>query len=90
VEVTRGTSFVVELGSTPTTGYRWQLPTVPDGIELLDRDFTAPAGGAVGGGGTEVFHLRSNRTGHVELIFELRREWEAEPIETRTIEVDST
>ncbi len=65
-------------------------PDLPEGTELLGRDFAPRPGAAVGGGGTEVFRLRCNQIGRTQLSFELKRPWEAEAIETRTIEVDAT
>ncbi|MDM0075641.1 protease inhibitor I42 family protein [Variovorax sp. J2P1-59] len=84
-----GTPFDVELGATPSTGYIWELPSPPDGVQLLGSDFRQPATAAIGDGGTQVFHLRASAAGHFELSFQLKRRWETTPIETQVIEVDA-
>ena len=84
-----GAPFDVELGSAPTTGYMWQLESVPAGVQLLGTDFSQPPNAAIGDGGTQVFHLKTEHAGRFELRFELKRRWEATPIQTRQIDVES-
>jgi predicted secreted protein len=36
IRVTLGELFEIGLGERPTTGFRWRLVEVPDGIELID------------------------------------------------------
>ena len=89
MDVESDTPFDVELGSAPTTGYAWELKSLPEGVELLGSDFSLPPNAAVGDGGTQVFHLRTSRPGRFELPFVLKRRWEIEPIDSRTIEVEA-
>jgi predicted secreted protein len=89
LDVETDTPFDVELGSAPTTGYAWELRSLPEGVELLGSDFSLPADAAPGDGGVQVFHVRTTRPGHFELPFVLKRRWESEGIEARVIEVES-
>jgi predicted secreted protein len=89
LDVETGKPFEVELGSAPTTGYMWELRSVPEGVELLGTDFALPPDAAIGDGGTHVFRLKTDRTGRFDLHFVLKRRWETEPIETRVIEVEA-
>jgi predicted secreted protein len=88
VTVAAGEPFDVELGSSPSTGYTWQLEP-PSGVQHLGTDFSQQPDAAVGDGGTAVFHLKTEHAGHFELHFELRRRWESEPVTTKQIDVDS-
>jgi predicted secreted protein len=89
MDVEIGVPFDVELGSAPTTGYAWELLSLPVGIELLGSDFSLPPGAAIGDGGVQVFHLRTSRAGHFELRFVLKRRWQTQPIQERIVEVES-
>ncbi|MBS0507094.1 MAG: protease inhibitor I42 family protein [Proteobacteria bacterium] len=85
--VSVGVPFDVPLNSTPTTGYLWELPSSPVGVELLGSDFKQGPAAAMGDGGTQVFHLRANTSGSYKLNFQLKRRWESTPIETMEVEV---
>ncbi len=87
--VSVGVPFDVHLGATPTTGYLWELPSPPAGVQLLGRDFEQPPAAAIGDGGTQVFHLCATVSGRFSLCFQLKRRWETAPIETQLIEVDA-
>jgi predicted secreted protein len=84
-----GAQFDVELGATPTTGYTWELASVPLGVQLSGSEFKLPSGAGIGDGGTQVFHLQVDHVGRFDLYFQLKRRWEAAPIETRLIEVEA-
>jgi predicted secreted protein len=84
-----GVRFDVELGATPSTGYVWELPSPPAGVDLLGSDFKLAPAAAIGDGGAQVFHLQIAHAGRFDLHFQLRRRWEAAPIETRVVEVDA-
>jgi predicted secreted protein len=89
MDVETGVPFDVELGSAPTTGYAWELLSLPAGLELLGSDFSLPAAAAIGDGGVQVFHLRASRAGHFELRFVLKRRWQTQPIQERIVEIES-
>ncbi|TCO49742.1 protease inhibitor I42 family protein [Actinocrispum wychmicini] len=86
IAVRVGEVFNVDLKATPTTGYRWQPVDLP-GVRLVDTGFTAD-GTTPGQGGTERFHLRAAEPGRHTLTFELKRAWETDPVDTRTVEID--
>jgi inhibitor of cysteine peptidase len=52
-----GSDFAIRLGSNPTTGYRWELRTPPDGgvVTLRDSRYDGPDAQLVGAGGHEVW-----------------------------------
>ncbi len=85
----------IELPETPTSGYRWelaQLSEVPEGAIVTDRFLQESAGGQarlVGGQGAHVFSLRGLPPGNHRLEFLLRRPWESEPLERRTVTVEA-
>jgi predicted secreted protein len=82
-----GELVTVDLHAASGTGYRWQLAgDPPQGIELVDTKSTAADG--PGGSGTESFHLRATRSGDYTVAFRLKRSWEAEPIDTKTVEIE--
>ena len=83
-----GEVFTVDLPSTPTTGYQWQDPRLPPGLELVDTAFTLPPTTQPGDGGTQHFHFRATKPGRYTLTFELKRPWEQTPLDTRTVEVE--
>ena len=80
----------IDLPSSPSTGYRWDLEQLPDGIELVDHTTTPPAPDEVGGGGVQHFLVRADRPGTFPLGFVLKRPWEPDAAETTiiTVQVD--
>jgi predicted secreted protein len=85
--VAAGATFAVDFGSAPSTGYVWQVASLPEGVQLLGSDYSQPPGTAIGGGGTQVFRLKTTHAGNFLVRFELKRRWEPAPIQTREIEV---
>jgi predicted secreted protein len=82
-----GEPFEVELASTPTTGYTWELAASPEGVRLLGSEYRHAPDAAIGGGGTQVFCLEAQHAGRVDLHFQLKRRWESDPVETKAVEV---
>ena len=58
-------------------GYLWELQPPPVGVRLLDAA-AAP----------QRFRLQAEQRGALQLRFVLKRRWEAQAIETRTVDVD--
>ncbi len=54
VEVATGQSFSIQLGSNPTTGYKWSIKSVDKTIGAPKESFKQ-GGGATGSGGTQRF-----------------------------------
>ncbi len=73
--------------SIPSTGYVWQVPQPPAGVELLDSDYAPASGDAPGGSRTHVFRFRAARPGSYPITFVRKREWETTPLETGTVTV---
>jgi predicted secreted protein len=87
--VQAGVPFDVKLGSGPSTGYIWELSSLPEGVLLSGSDYVEASPATIGGGGVQIFHLTTQRPGRFNLLFVRKRRWEKEPIETRQIVVDS-
>ena len=78
---------LIRLPETPTSGYRWQPTAVPDGVTVVDSHFdaspaTAPVAGA---SGHRVFRLEIPVAGTYDLQFAMKRTWESQPAEVRTV-----
>ena len=71
-----GEELVVRLEENRTTGFRWQLADLPDGVALVDDGYEAPAPGRPGQGGVRRIRVRVTRPGTHRLCAELRRSWE--------------
>ncbi len=80
--------FTVDFQATPATGYQWSVADMPDGIEFLDDSFAAPVPAVVPATGTHSFHFLAARPGTAELHFVLKRSWEPQSIDQRTIQVE--
>lgn len=83
-----GLPFAIELKSGPSTGYQWQLVSVPEGIELLGSEYQPVPDAQIGDPATQVFRLRASKAGRYSLRFVLKRRWEQEPIRETVIDVD--
>jgi predicted secreted protein len=89
ISVAPGVPFEVQLPAPAGAGYEWQLAAPPEGVQLRAASRAAPAGAQPGDGSTQVFELQTTKAGRFRLTFELKRRWESEPIEKRTIEVEA-
>ena len=89
MDVEAGPPFEIQLASAPSTGYRWEVASLPDGLEVLETDFEIAPDAAIGDPGTQRFRLRATRPGHYAVGFVLRRPWESEGLEARTVDVDA-
>ena len=84
----QGMVFHVRLGSTPTTGYLWQLQALPSGLVSEGSAVEKPLGSEQPGDSVvQVFQFRAITVGEYELVFVLKREWEREPIRTKVVSV---
>jgi predicted secreted protein len=82
-----GEPFTVELGAGPSSGYMWELPLLPPGVQMVGTRFEMPQGAAIGDGGTQIFALRADQKGLLVLRFVLKRRWESEIAQEREITV---
>ena len=90
ITATVGEAFSIELRASPTTGYQWHAPDLPHGLDLVDAGFAPAAGAEPGDAGTQLFRIQATKAGRHRLTFTLRRPWEPEPIDSRTVEVEVT
>jgi predicted secreted protein len=73
-----GGEFTVHLQSTPTTGYVWEINTLPDGIEHLGSDFEKLVSSLHAGDPIiQTFRFRALATGERIINFALKRQWES-------------
>jgi predicted secreted protein len=70
-----GEEVVVRLEENRTTGFRWQMADLPDGMAMVDDGFEPPAPGRPGQGGVHCFRLRATGPGEYRLAAGLRRSW---------------
>jgi predicted secreted protein len=80
-----GEELVVRLEENRTTGFRWQLAELPDGVTVADDGFEAPAAGRPGQAGLHTFRLRPTAPGDYRVAVALGRSWGAAAPE-RTVE----
>ena len=74
--VAMGNEVVVRLEENRTTGFRWQLTDLPDGVVCTEDAFEPPSSSRVGQGGTRTFRLRATAAGAHRVSAQLRRSWE--------------
>lgn len=86
-----GSEFSVRLPANASTGYVWEIESLPKGVELLGSGPEAKPGTETkpGDSTTKLFRFRANSAGKYEICFQLKRKWEKTPIETKTVVVDA-
>ena len=83
-----GGRAVIRLPETPTSGYVWELAEAPDSTRVVGDHYQQEHSTRVaGGGGERVLEVEVRAEASVELVFELRRPWESEPLERRQVVV---
>ncbi len=89
IRVALGEPFEIALEEPSTSGYRWRVGAVPDGIELAESDLDPPSRRApVGASGRRRFLFRASRPGAFTLTFDLQREWETKPLQHHFVRVE--
>jgi predicted secreted protein len=71
--------IAIALRENRTTAFVWRLARASDGVVSIGDDF-ALGDASVGGGGVHTFRFRIDAPGTYELVFELGRRWEPDPI----------
>ena len=80
--------FTVRLKSTPTTGYIWQVHTLPEGVQPLGSDYEKAASGIQPGDPVvQVFRFRVVKAGEHTIALVLKRQWESNAIESHAVTV---
>jgi predicted secreted protein len=72
--------------SNPSTGYRWEIVTTPEMIELVGDEYVAPSGERVGAPGTRMFMFDVLEEGAGILRFEYIRPFDDPPVPERVAE----
>jgi inhibitor of cysteine peptidase len=77
VTVKAGDEFTIELASTPSTGYSWEIAQDPgDQLRLVDHDYEADADAQPGSSGVQRFVFEGMKVGTTQLAFSYVRPWE--------------
>ena len=87
MDVVVGRPFGVMLADRPGSGHAWSCRAVPDGIRLIDTRYAADVPRQIGSPRDKEFRLVAERSGQFALRFELKRAWEAAPVEERTVRI---
>lgn len=82
-----GDLVVVELGETPSSGYRWHLEAVDDRVVAPAGDVFRPEPGGLGAGGSRQLRFSVVGEGRTTLRLALRRGWEPAGQVARRFEV---
>jgi len=85
--VDRGQPFTVELPAAGAAGYRWQVASLPAGVQLVGTEYRVKPGSGVGGSGTQVLRFTAAEPGlhRIELVYQ--RPWESEAAELQSVDV---
>ena len=87
VTATPGTEIELQLAAAPTTGYAWEPRIIPAGLVIAGRSHTPADPSTIGGTGTDTFRVRVTAAGSYDLVFVLKRPWEAQPVRTHTFHI---
>jgi inhibitor of cysteine peptidase len=84
IQIHSGDTFAVQLPENPTTGYRWAIQSLDDGVlELQSSEYALAASSGMGGGGQRVLSFRAKAVGTANLQLKEWREWEGDASITR-------
>jgi inhibitor of cysteine peptidase len=78
IEINKGDTLTLTLGSNPTTGFSWTEQTLISDkaiIEQTNHESVAPATNALGAAGKEVWTYRALKAGTTEISTEYSRPW---------------
>ncbi|MGD0711842.1 MAG: protease inhibitor I42 family protein [Bacteroidales bacterium] len=80
-EVAVGASFSIELGSNPTTGYRWHWVnrSSVSTVDTTGYKYVSSHPGMMGSGGKETWIFTGKKAGTDSLKFQYNRSWEKKP-----------
>jgi predicted secreted protein len=82
-----GQIFEIVLAEPATAGYRWSITRLAPELHLVGNERKAASGHRLGKALQHIFRLRGSRPGEYAITFELRRPWERQRAEKRTLKV---
>lgn len=62
VNMTKNTTFSIQLDENPTTGYQWVISS-SQGLDVLESTYSANKSGLIGSGGIHEWHMKAARAG---------------------------
>lgn len=85
----RAGTALVSLAESPSTGYRWRLSDLPDGVQQIADTYLVadPDRKRIGGTGRHLFALTGPAGGTQQISFCLGRPWLREPDEWLVLDV---
>ena len=82
-----GERFLIEVESTPTTGYLWEAEMPKSNVRLLEHALPKPDAHRLGGGGVERFVFEAAARGQFTIRLIQKRPWETAALTTREYRV---
>ena len=79
LEMQRGDTLTLALGSNPTTGFKWTEQTQISDKTIVDQtghEFVEPAANVLGAAGKEVWTYQALKTGTTQISAQYSRPWE--------------
>jgi inhibitor of cysteine peptidase len=91
ITLDQSTVAVIELWSTPSTGYGWHVKSpLSKHIRILGSKFEAPQPGMLGGGGNRSIYVVGTARGRSELVLEYRRAHSEDAVDMVSYIVETT
>ncbi len=87
IEASRSDRIVVRVRENATTGYQWSVTQLDPSLVLESNELVLPERMLAGAGGERVIVIRPSEPGRARLSLQLKRQWEAEPVERFELEV---
>ena len=82
-----GQIFEIVLAEPATAGYTWSIARLAPELHLVDNERKAVPGHRFGSALQHIFRLQGSRPGQYAITFELRRPWERQSAEKKTLKV---
>jgi inhibitor of cysteine peptidase len=73
-----GDVVAIQLAENPTTGFRWDVDHVDEGVELIDDTYSPGAAPQFGSGGLREFRFRYRGLAPTRITLKNWRSWEGE------------
>jgi inhibitor of cysteine peptidase len=79
-----GDKFKIEVGSNPSTGYKWHLLSFnEDIVKLVPSKFVSELTNHIGSSGREHFNFEAKKKGRTSIKIVYRRTWEKQPMKSK-------